>query len=120
VLFFRHKSVIAAGMLWIAWSSIAQAQSTATLEGTVTDATGALVPAATIAARNSATGEERSVVTDSAGAYVLPSLPLGNYRVSATASGMQTVVANNIILEVGRTVDQNFTLRGPPAPRQSK
>jgi len=111
VFFLRHKSVTAAGMLWIAWSSIAQAQSTATLEGTVTDTTGALVPEATIAARNSATGEERTVVTDSAGAYVLPSLPLGNYRVSATASGMQTVVANNITLEVGRTADQNFTLR---------
>ena len=52
-----------------------------------------------------------AIVALAAGAYVLPSLPLGSYRVSATASGMQTVVVNNVILEVGRTADQNFTLR---------
>ena len=50
---FRPKWAIVAGMLWIAWSSISQAQSTATLEGTVSDATGAVIPGATIAARNS-------------------------------------------------------------------
>jgi hypothetical protein len=98
-------------MLARALSSITQAQSTATLEGIVTDATGAVVSGATIQAHNTSTGVERTVVTDAAGAYVLPSLPLGGYRVSASSSGMQTMVASNVILEVGRTAEQNFTLR---------
>jgi hypothetical protein len=91
--------------------SIAFAQSTATLEGTVTDTTGTVVPGAKIVIHNLATGEERTAETDSAGVYVVPSLPVGMYRVNVTASGMQAMAANNITLEVGRTVDQNFTLR---------
>ena len=79
--------------------------------GIVTDVTGAVVSSATIQVHNTSTGEERTVVTDAAGAYVLPSLPLGSYRVSASSSGMQTMIANNVILEVGRTAEQNFTLR---------
>ena len=91
--------------------SLAFAQSTATLEGTVTDATGAVVPGAKIVIHNLATGEERTAETDSAGVYVVPSLPVGVYRVNVTAAGMQSMAANNLTLEVGRTVDQNFTLR---------
>jgi len=98
-------------VLAMALNSITQAQSTATLEGIVTDATGAVVSGAAIQAHNTSTGEERTVVTDAAGAFVLPSLPLGSYRVSASSSGMQTMVANNVVLEVGRTAEQNFTLR---------
>ncbi|HEX4593314.1 MAG TPA: carboxypeptidase regulatory-like domain-containing protein [Bryobacteraceae bacterium] len=87
------------------------AQSTATLEGTITDATGAVVPGAKIVVHNVATGEDRNAESDSAGVYLVPSLPVGTYRVNVTASGMQSVVANNIPLEVGRTLQQNFSLR---------
>src|SRR5579872_5888016 len=48
------------------------AQSTASITGTVTDATGAVVPNATVTVRNEATGEERTTQTDSAGLYVVP------------------------------------------------
>jgi hypothetical protein len=89
---FRVKGVIATGVLAMALNSITQAQSTATLEGIVTDATGAVVSGAAIQAHNTSTGEERTVVTDAAGAFVLPSLPLGSYRVSASSSGMQTML----------------------------
>jgi hypothetical protein len=109
--FFRFNSAIAACMLLIGLTTITHAQSTATLEGTVTDSTGAVIPGATIQARNSSTGEERTVLTDAAGVYVIPSLPLGTYRVSTSASGMQTVAVNNVVLEVGQTANQNFTLR---------
>ncbi len=88
----------------------ALAQSTASIQGTITDATGAVVQAAKITAHNMATGEERSAVSDSAGLYVLPSLPVGTYRVNVTAPGMQAVVANNVLLEVGQIAQGNFTL----------
>jgi hypothetical protein len=88
----------------------AAAQSTAALQGTVSDTSGAIVGMARIAARNAATGEERAVLSDSAGVYMIPSLPVGTYSVTVTAPGMQKMVANNVLLEVGRTVQQNFTL----------
>ena len=86
-------------------------QSTATLQGTVTDSSGAVVPGARIVVRNVATGEERNAESDSAGVYVVPSLPVGTYRLTVSSSGMQSMAADNIVLEVGRTVQQNFALR---------
>src|SRR3982074_3504268 len=82
----------------VTWSAFAQ--STATIQGTVTDVTGASVPNATVTARNQNTGEERNTVTDASGIYVLPSLPIGTYRVEVKAQGMQTMVATNLPLEV--------------------
>jgi len=102
---------ILSGILLLTLNAPVPAQSTATLEGTVSDVTGAVVPKARILVHNMATSEERAVVSDSAGVYSVPSLPVGTYRVNVTAPGMQTVVANNVLLEVGRSVQQNFTLR---------
>jgi hypothetical protein len=87
------------------------AQSTAAIQGTVTDATGATVPNATVTVRNEATGEERTTQTDESGLFLAPSLTVGSYRIEVKASGMQTVVTSNIALDVGRTVTQNFTLK---------
>ena len=87
------------------------AQSTAGVQGTVTDATGAVVPNASVALRNQSTGEERSTVTDSAGAYLVPSLPVGTYRMEVKAPGMQTVAVNELTLPVGSTVRQDFSLK---------
>ncbi|MBV8732829.1 MAG: TonB-dependent receptor, partial [Acidobacteriia bacterium] len=88
----------------------ARAQSTASLQGTITDASGAVLSGAKIVVRNQQTGEERTVTSDSAGVYVVPSLAVGMYRVTVSASGMQTVVANNVLLEVGQATAQNFSL----------
>src|SRR5260370_116702 len=111
------RTVIERGGFWILRGLFlltltpgAAAQSTAALEGTVSDTSGAMVGMARIAARNAATGEERAVLSDSAGIYMIPSLPIGAYSVTVTAPGMQKMVANNVLLEVGRTVQQNFTL----------
>src|SRR4051794_31185582 len=70
----------------------ARAQSTAALSGTVTDPTGAAVPNATVVARNVATGVETSLTTDSSGAYLFPSLPIGSYRVEVSATGFNKAV----------------------------
>src|SRR5450755_68503 len=93
------------------FTGIAFAQSTATIQGSVVDATGAGVPNATVTVRNQGTGEERTTSTDAAGTYVLASLPVGTYRVEAKASGMQTTVASDLLLEVGSTVRQDFNLK---------
>src|ERR1700736_6931858 len=87
------------------------AQSTATLQGTVADATGASVPNATVTVRNQNTGEERTAQTDAAGLYLVPALPVGTYRVEVKAQGMQTMMATNLPIEVGTTARQDFNVK---------
>ena len=106
---FRLTALVAAGLLLLAVP--ARAQSTATLQGTVTDAQGAAVPGVTVTARNAATGVERSTVTDVRGSYQLASLPVGMFRVQATAPGFQTQVVSDLQLEVANIAVQNFQLK---------
>ena len=84
------------------------AQSTATLQGTVTDQQGAVVPGATIVIRNQATGVERSLVTDAAGEYLAASLAPGRYRIEVHLSGFQDQT-REVDLEVTRTVVVSIT-----------
>ncbi|HXC48861.1 MAG TPA: carboxypeptidase regulatory-like domain-containing protein [Candidatus Sulfotelmatobacter sp.] len=88
----------------------ANAQSTATLQGTVSDPAGATVPNAKVVASNEATGVKSETVSDSAGAYLFPSLLIGNYKLEITASGFQKVVLNGLKLDVASTVTQNIAL----------
>lgn len=67
----------------------ARAQSTATAEGIITDAQGAVIPGVSVTVRNEATGVSRAVVTDSAGKYVAASLPPGRYTIVAHIDGFQ-------------------------------
>ncbi len=87
------------------------AQSTGTIQGIITDPSGAAVPKAAVTAKNMATGEDRSFTTDESGLYVLPSLPVGRYSVSVKAPGLQSTTVNDLILEVSRTVVQDFHLQ---------
>ena len=89
----------------------ALAQSTASLSGTVTDATGGVVPNAKVIASNQATGVESTTQTDTAGAYFFPTLAIGTYRVQVTAPSFQTAVISNLKLEVATTVTQNIQLK---------
>lgn len=108
---FRRSAFACVLAICFVTGSIAFAQSTGSIQGTVTDATGASIPNATITVRNQATGEERTVTTDAAGLYVVASLPVGTYRVEAKSSGMQTMVATNLNLPVSTAVRQDFTMK---------
>src|SRR5712691_6976 len=66
-----------------------RAQSTATVQGTVTDTQNAIMPGVSITIRNSATGLERTVTTGSTGEYVAASLQPGHYVVVAHIEGFQ-------------------------------
>jgi hypothetical protein len=95
-------TLIVAAPLW--------AQSTATLQGTVTDAQGAVVPGAQVTAFNEDTGVQRSALSDATGGYQMAALPTGSYRLEATLSGFQPKVVKGIRLEVARTVVMNLQL----------
>ena len=93
---------------------LASAQSTSatgTLQGTVTDPTGAAVPAAKISARNEDTRATRNTATDAAGQFTLRSLPIGSYTMTVQADGFATVQVKPFLLSVGQVVVQRFELR---------
>jgi Carboxypeptidase regulatory-like domain len=91
--------------------SPAHAQSTASLNGTVTDPAGAAVPKAKVSATNQATGVVSDTQTDGAGAYLFPALPIGIYRLEVIASGFQTAVISNLKLDVATSVTQNVEVK---------
>jgi outer membrane receptor protein involved in Fe transport len=84
--------------------------STATLSGTVVDQQKAAVAGATVTARESATGLERSAQTNSDGSYTITNLPAGKYDVTVEAKGFARSVVKDLGLEVGRVADTDFTL----------
>jgi Carboxypeptidase regulatory-like domain/TonB dependent receptor len=88
----------------------ALAQSTATLQGTVTDSKGAVLPNATVLVRNRSTSSERTTQTDTDGNYQLAALPVGVYTVEIRTQGFKTQVADQVTLEVAKTVVQNFQM----------
>jgi hypothetical protein len=105
---FLFSGLLIAGLL----SSYALGQTTnATLGGTVSDASGALIPGVTITATNVATGIVSTVVTNESGVYQLASIPPGAYKITAELPGFQTQVASNFVLGLSQQARLNFTLQ---------
>src|SRR5437667_1370171 len=85
---------------------------TGTLNGTVTDKSGGALPGVTVTIRNVETGLERVVVSDKAGFYNAPFLPVGRYNVQTELSGFGAMRHQNVPVELNQTVVQDFIL-GP-------
>jgi hypothetical protein len=108
---FRLPVVFSLTAVLFIIANAAYSQSTGTIQGTVTDASGAPVPNAPITVNNESTGEQRATASDSSGVYQVPSLRVGKYRVSVKAPGMAPVTANAVEVSVGSTVQQDFSLK---------
>lgn len=98
-------------LLLVFVGGIAQAQSTASLNGTVTDPAGNAVVGAKVAVINQSTGVESDTSTDSAGGYLFPSLPIGLYRIEYSAPGFETGVVKDLKLDVAVVVTKNLQLQ---------
>jgi len=92
-------------------ASSAHAQSIATLKGRVTDASGAIVRGATITVRAEDTGVLRSTTSDATGEYQFAFLPVGAYQLDIQAAGFGAQVLPRLVVEVGRTIVQDFQLQ---------
>ena len=80
----------------------ARAQDTATIAGTVTDTSGAVIPNAKVTVSNAEKGFSRELATNTAGEYTAAKLPIGDYVVSAGANRVQKLVLSGITLAVGQ------------------
>jgi len=85
--------------------------SGASLSGTVTDTSGALIPNAKVSIANTATGVTRDVTTDSAGFYSAPNLLPGNYDITSTAPGFSTYERKGVTLTVGASQVLNVSMK---------
>jgi hypothetical protein len=81
----------------------------ATLTGTITDASGAVLPGVTVTARHEATGNRFPSVTDVAGRYQIPAR-VGTYRITAELKGFTTLERTGVQLLVGQTVSINLQM----------
>ena len=105
--YFGNLSFLVAVTFLAFCATGAGAQSTATLSGVVTDPTGAGVPHAQVVVHSLATGLDRTVTTDGAGAYVVPSLQPGDYKVQVTAAGFSTDTIEKLTLQVAQSLTVN-------------
>jgi hypothetical protein len=76
---------------------------TANITGTVTDSSGAVIPAANVTARNTGTNVETSSTTNASGSYTIRFLPIGQYEVTVTANGFTSQKFPPFALEVNQT-----------------
>ena len=97
-------------LLIVFTNSFAQTTN-ATLGGTVSDASGALIPGVTVTATNTQTGIVTTGITNETGAYNFPSLQTGVYKVTAELVGFQTQSYTEVALGVSQQVRLNFTLQ---------
>lgn len=88
-------------LLWTAGTGLAQNTNSGDIRGTVTDATGAVVPGVAVTLLNTDTGVTKDLVTNSAGLYDAVSILPGHYTITFAKEGFDKLVRSGINLEVG-------------------
>ena len=97
-------------LILLLMASAAWAQATAQMSGTVRDESGAVLPGVTVTVTQVDTSVTRTAVTDGTGAYLLPNLPTGPYKLQASLQGFRTYERTGIVLQVGATPVINAVL----------
>ena len=94
--------------------AVAPAQTTlvnATVVGTVTDETGAVIPGVAVKITNAGTNISQETTTDSEGRYRIANLQPGDYQITSEITGFRTAVLKGLKLEVNQTARYDITLR---------
>ena len=109
------KGVLLPTVLVALWgASVAAQETTATVTGTVSDQTGAVLPGVVVVARHAATGATKTVATTDTGRYNVPFLPVGEYEISYSLPGFQPHVARGVSVHVNDriTINARLNVRG--------
>jgi hypothetical protein len=86
-------------------------QVNGTITGTVSDASGGVLPGATVKVQSKSTNALRESTTDASGNYTIPFLPSGEYSISVSAQGFQAQAVSLLTLQVQQTLRQDFQLK---------
>lgn len=116
-LIARHTALACIAMLFalvtaaLVEQTLVAQNTSSSISGTVADPSGAVLPGATVTARNDATGQTLTATADARGAYTVTNIPPGVYTVSANAAGFQVETQSKVIVDpnIGRQV--NFALK---------
>src|SRR5580692_9869313 len=103
--------VVCLGLLCLLTSSSQAQQTLGSINGTVTDSSGAAIHSATIKIHNLATGLEQTVTTKSDGSFDIADLPIGTYSVAFSREGFKTEVHSQILVQGNRTTTVNGSLQ---------
>jgi hypothetical protein len=107
---FKHLSLAAAAATCFTVSALAQT-ITAEVTGTVSDATGAVIPGAKVTATNVATNVATDTVTNSAGIYDIRFLQVGKYKITVVMNGFSTQTTEPFLLEVSQVAKVDTQLK---------
>ena len=102
--------IVLIGLSGVGVSRLAAQVATATILGTVTDTSGAVIADAMVQVRNVGTGLTQTAVSDPQGRFRVPELGVGDYEVTASKSGFSTLVHKGITLTVGAQSVIDFAL----------
>jgi hypothetical protein len=105
---WRYLSFLLVALIGFSVSTFAQQ---ATIVGTVTDPSGAVVPNVQVTLTNIDTGLSKTIPTNDAGQYAAVDLQIGHYDVKATASGFKAAEQKSIVLTVGDRVRVDFQMQ---------
>ena len=106
------RTIHAAMGLALGFASAISAQTVSTdILGIVTDATGAVLPGATVVARRLATGDVRNTKSNETGNYVFPLLEIGDYEVTCSVTGFRTEVRTGITLQLQQKLRIDFQMQ---------
>jgi hypothetical protein len=108
----RSRLVWVGSLLVVIVNLAALAQlPTATILGTITDSSGAVIPGASLTARHVETGQTRTTISGENGSYRFAALPVGGYELRVELPGFQTAVHTGLTLAVAEEAVVNFTLQ---------
>jgi len=98
----RHKLILSLLILSFSLPSLFAQIDRASLNGTVTDPSGAVIPGVRVRAVSTETGTGREVVTNQQGIYAIPALPVGGYTIVFSRDGFETVRNEGVVVRVGQ------------------
>jgi hypothetical protein len=113
-LFRFRAGVLLLGTVAVLTPFVYGQADTSSLSGTVTDATGAVIPNAHVVVHDDATGEVHAINTNSSGSYTIPNLSPGTYTVTITAKGFSTIVQQDTHVDpnIGARFDASLKAGG--------
>lgn len=103
--------ICAAAFLGVTPVSLHAQQGRGTINGTVQDSSGAVMPGVQVSLKSIQTGQVTNLITTSDGSYAAPFLGLGNYEITASHSGFATEIQTGITLTADQVATVNFTLK---------